>query len=237
MYNYAGVFKVMNAVVFYSNTGQSKSVAEFLSNQLGYALMDIEEVVLEEYENLVLVFPVYCQNIPDLVKGFLRKITVVNLTTIATYGKMCPGNVLYEIQKKYCFNIIAGAYVPTKHSYIEEDDIFDDFEKLSLLIDKIQNPSLVQIPTRYKNPFANAFPKLRTQIGLKIKKSADCNGCNQCGMNCSCGAIRNGVTNSNCIRCLKCVKICPHQALKVQKGFWLKTYLRKKKMNEIIIYV
>ena len=227
----------MNAVVYYSNTGQSRSVAEFLSNQLGYALTNIEAVALEEYENLVLVFPVHCQNIPDLVKDFLRKIAVSNLTIVATYGKMCPGNVLYEIQKKYHKNIVAAAYVPTKHSYIEDDDTFSDFDKLSTLVDKINNPSLIQLPKLYKNPFANVFPKLRSQLGLKIKKSADCDGCNQCGTNCACGAIKNGVTGSNCIRCLKCVEICPRKALKVKKGFWIKTYLRKKKMNEIIIYV
>lgn len=227
----------MNAVVYYSNTGQSKSVAEFLSKQLGYALTNIEAVSLEEYANLVLVFPVHCQNIPDLVKDFLRKITVENLTIVATYGKMCLGNVLYEIQKKYHKNIVAAAYVPTKHSYIEDDDVFCDFDKLNPLVDKIKNPSLIQIPKRYKNPFANFFPKLRSIVGLEINKTVDCNSCNICGKNCSCGAMENGVTSSKCIRCLKCVEICPRQALKVRKTFWLKVYLRKKKMNEIIIYV
>ena len=227
----------MNAVVYYSNTGQSKSVAEFMANQLGYALTNIDVATLEEYANLVLVFPVHCQNIPDLVKNFLQKNTVSNLAIVATYGKMCPGNVLYEIQKKYHKNIVAAAYVPTKHSYIEEDDTFSDFDKLSTLVEKIKNPSLIQLPKRYKNPFANVFPRLRSQLGLKIKKNADCNGCNQCGTNCSCSAMEKGVTNSNCIRCLKCVEICPRKALKVQKDFWLQTYLRKKKMNEINIYV
>ena len=227
----------MNAVVYYSNTGQSRSVAEFLSNQLGYALTNIEAVDLEKYENLVLVFPVHCQNIPDLVKDFLKKITINNLTIVATYGKMCPGNVLYEIQKKYHKNVVAAAYVPTKHSYIEEDDVFNDFDKLNLLVDKIKNPSTVQLPKRYKNPFANFFPKLRSIVGLKIVKTEDCNECNICGKNCSCGAMKNGMTGSNCIRCLKCVENCPNHALKVQKTFWLKVYLGKKKMNEIIIYV
>ena len=227
----------MNAVVYYSNTGQSRAVAEFLANQLKYSLTNIETGDLEKYENLVLVFPVHCQNIPDLVKVFLGKITATNLTIVATYGKMCPGNVLHEIQKKYCFNIIAGAYVPTKHSYIEEDDIFDDFDKLSSLIDKIQNPSLVQIPTRYKNLFANAFPKLRSIVGLRICKNSKCNDCNICGKNCFLGAMENGVTNGKCIRCLKCVENCPQKALVVKKTFFLKVYLRKKKMNEIIIYV
>ena len=178
MCNYAGVFKVMNAVVYYSNTGQSQSIAEFLANQLGFPNMDIEAVASEKFDNLVLVFPVHCQNLPDLIKAFIQGISVNNLTIVATYGKMCPGNVLYEIQKKYQKNIVAAAYVPTKHSYIEGDDAFNDFDKLQSLVAKIQNPSYIQLPKRYKNPLANVFPKLRSRLGLKIQKSSECNNCN-----------------------------------------------------------
>ena len=89
----------MNAVVFYSNTCQSKAIATYFANQLGYPLVDMETKCAEHYQNLVLVFPVHCQNIPDIVKFFLKNISVDNLTVIATYGKMCCGNVLCEIQK------------------------------------------------------------------------------------------------------------------------------------------
>lgn len=227
----------MNVVVYYSNTGQSRIVAQFLANQLEYALVDIEVADIQEYRNMVLVFPVHCQNIPDLVKNFLKRITVDNLTIVATYGKMCPGNVLYEIQKKYHKNIVAGAYIPTKHSYIEGDDSFNDWDKLDSLIEKIKVPSYVEIPKMYKNTLANAFPKFRSRLGLRIQKNVDCNNCNICAKQCSFGAIENGVTNRKCIRCLKCVEVCPCYALNVRKSFWLKIYLRKKKMNRIIIYV
>ena len=194
----------MNAVVFYSNTGQSRAIATYFANQLGYPLADIETKCAEHYRNLVLVFPVHCQNIPDIVKSFLKNVSVENLTAIATYGKMCCGNVLYEIQKNYQKNIIAGAYIPTKHSYIDNDDV---------------------------------FPKLRSRLGLTIQRSADCGGCNLCAERCSFGAIQSGITNRKCIRCLKCVEACPRQALKIKLGLPLKLYLRKKKTNELIIYV
>lgn len=227
----------MNSVVCYSNTGQSRAVAEFLANKLNFTYKDIEAVTSEKYENLVLVFPVHCQNIPDMVKKFLEKISVEKLTIIATYGKMCPGNVLYEIQHKYHKNIVAAAYVPTKHSYIEDDVVFNDFEKLQPIIDKIQTPSLIELPRKYKNPFANFFPKLRSIVGLKIIKTAKCNNCNKCGKNCSLGAIENGVTNRNCIRCLKCVEACPYKALRIKKTLGLKIYLSKKKMDEIMLFI
>lgn len=226
----------MNAVVFYSNTGQSKAIAIYFANQLGYPLVDIETKCAEHYQNLVLVFPVHCQNIPDIVKHFLKNVSVENLTAIATYGKMCCGNVLYEIQKNYQKNIVAGAYIPTKHSYIDNDDVFCDFDKLKHIVEKVKEPSYIQIPKLYKNPLADVFPKLRSKLGLTIQKNANCSGCNLCAERCSFEAIKSGKTNSNCIRCLRCVEACPHQALKIKLGLPLKIYLRKKKTQEVIIY-
>ena len=161
----------MNAVVFYSNTGQSKAIAAYLANQLGYPLADMETKCAVHYQNLVLVFPVHCQNIPDIVKNFLKNVSVDNLTAIATYGKMCCGNVLYEIQKSYQKNIVAGAYIPTKHSYIDNDDVFCDFDKLKPLIEKVKAPSYIQLLKLHKNPLADVFPKPRSRLGLTIQKA------------------------------------------------------------------
>ena len=226
----------MNAVVFYSNTGQSKAIAAYLASQLGYPLADVETKCALHYQNLVLVFPVHCQNIPDVVKTFLKNASVDNLAVVATYGKMCCGNVLYEIQRSYQKNIVAGAYIPTKHSYINDDDVFGDFDKLKLIVEKVKEPSYIHLPRLYKNPLADIFPKLRSRLGLTIQKNADCNGCNLCTERCSFGAIKAGKTNRKCIRCLKCVESCPHKALKIKLGLPLKLYLCKKKTQEVIIY-
>jgi len=227
----------MNAVIFYSNTGQSKAVATYFADATGYPLLDIETERADCYQNLVLVFPVYCQNIPTIVKAFLVKVRATNLTVIATYGKMCCGNVLYEIQKNFNHNIVAAAYVPTKHSYIADDSVFCDYAKLTPIFEKIKNPIAVTLPKLYKNPLANIFPRLRSRIGLTIKKNANCIGCNLCTQSCSCNAIHKGVTNSNCMRCLKCVFTCPQNALETKVGLPLKIYLKKKKKNKITIYV
>ena len=150
---------------------------------------------------------------------------------------MCCGNVLYKIQKNYQKNIVAGAYIPTKHSYIDNDDVFCDLDKLNPLVEKVKEPSYIKIPKLYKNPLADVFPKLRSRLGLTIQKNADCSECNLCAKRCSFGAIQSGITNRKCIRCLKCVEACPHQALKIKLGLPLKLYLRKKKTNKVIIYI
>ena len=237
MRDYARVHRAMNSVVFYSNTGQSKAIAAHFANQLEYPLADMETDCSGHYQNLVLVFPVHCQNIPDIVKAFLKNVSVDNLTVVATYGKMCSGNVLYEIQRTYQKNIVAGAYIPTKHPYIDNDDVFCDFDKLKPIVEKIKEPSYIQLPKLFKNPLADIFPKLRSRLGLSIQKSADCSGCNLCAECCFFGAIKSGTTNRKCIRCLKCVESCPRQALKIKVGLPLKLYLHKKKINKVIIYV
>ncbi len=227
----------MNAVIYYSNTAQSKAIAQYLSEKLEYPLVNIEGNKSDSYKNAVLVFPVLCQNIPDTVKTFLKTVDVECLTVIATYGKMCRGNVLWEIQNGYKQNVVAAAYVPTKHAYIENDSQFCDYNKLSALIQKIKQPSAIKLPKLYKNPFASLFPKQRSRAGIKIYTTANCNGCNICGERCSLNAINYGVTNSDCIRCLRCIDICPEHALKFKARLPLKLYLKKKKQNDLIIYV
>ena len=227
----------MNAVVFYSNTKQSESVAEYLAKELCYPIVDIEKIADIHYKNLVLVFPVHCQNIPDTVKAFLERISVENLTVIATYGKMCPGNVLQEIQKKYCRNIVAAALVPAKHTYVDDDTKFSDFEKLNALIEKIKSPAPIQLPRLYKNPLANLFPNLRSRLGAKMVKSKSCNSCGVCEKSCPRGAIRSGVTDKHCIRCARCVNACPQGALSLKLALPLRLYLKKKKMDNIIVYI
>lgn len=225
----------MNAVIYYSNTNESKRIAEYFAKQLKFSLVNIANAEYN-YENVVLVFPVHCQNVPQAVTQFLNSFASQNLTLIATYGKMCHGNVLYEIQNKYKFNIVAAAYVPTKHAYLNEPR-FSNFERLHRVVDKTLNPSTIKIPRSYKNPLANAFKGLRSRIGVKIIKNNDCDNCGLCQTDCPQGAIANGETNCQCIRCFKCVANCPKQALTFKTTTAMSVYLKKKKQDELVIYI
>lgn len=226
----------MNAIAYYSNTNQSKHIAEYFNEKLNYELIDITKNYSLSFENLVVVFPVHCQNMPEPVSDFLDKITVKNLTLIASYGRMCYGNVLYEAQKSYSHNIVAGAYIPTKHTYLTEGS-FNEFERLDVIVEKIKNPISIQFPKEYKNPFANLLKGLRSRMVVKIIKSSDCNNCGICGKICINHAVKNGRTNRKCIRCLKCIVSCPNKALSFKISLPLKLYLSKKKTNELKIYL
>ena len=226
----------MNAVIYYSNTGQSKRIAEYFADKTSFALCGIFDLSEYVFDTAVLVFPVHCQNAPDCVKNFLKRLSVKNLIVIATYGRMCCGNILNYIQKHYRHNIIAAAYVPTKHSYLCENG-FEDFDRLNAIVSKISNPAPVKIPKMYKNPFADFGKGLRSRTGVKLYKDQNCNNCGQCNAVCDNNAINNGKTNGKCIRCLKCVENCPNNSLHFKLRLPMRLYLRKKKQNDLIIYV
>ncbi|MDE5593242.1 MAG: hypothetical protein K2I75_04845, partial [Clostridiales bacterium] len=202
----------MNAIIYYSNTNQSKSIAEYVAQKTDFPLFDIFDLTEYEFDTAILVFPVHCQNVPKPIKTLLSRLHVKALIPIATYGKMCYGNVLYEIQKRYRHNVTAAAYVPTKHSYIDENG-FTDYESLNPILSKINCYDKITIPKSYKNVLSNVCKGLRSRMGVKIRKDDNCNNCGKCNAVCNNNAIAYGKTNRKCIRCLKCVAQCPQKAL------------------------
>lgn len=225
-----------NVVFYYSNTSECKRIAAYVAEKSGFELKKLSETKAS-YNTAVLVFPVYCQAVPDEVKLFLNRLKTENLAVIAAYGKMSHGNVLFEIQRKYKFNIIAAAYVPTKHTYLC-DERFKDFEKLNAFIDKLSNTSAVVIPRSKKNVFAGFFPKQRTKRGVKISKIAPlCDNCRLCEILCPQQAINNGKIGRNCIRCTRCVDVCPNGALFFETSPAMAKYLSKKKVDDFVLYL
>lgn len=225
----------MNAVIYYSNTGQSKAIAAYLAARLDYPLVDIWEAG-NTYHTLVLVFPVHCQRLPGAVRGFLKRVKAVQLVPIATYGRMCHGNVLQQLQKRYDFSISAAAYVPTKHSYLNEPP-FSDYAALRPLLEKISQPQEISIPKSGRNILSGFFPGLRSRMGVRLIKNARCNGCGACEKQCRQQALRRGKWNRHCIRCLHCAAVCPAGAVDVRLTQPMRWYLAKKKQDDLVLYV
>lgn len=229
----------MQAVIYYSNTGESAKIARYFAAETGYMLTKTELLAGCVFEDVILVFPVYCQNIPDPVKDVLIRLRVERLVLVATYGRMCYGNVLREAQLLCAKStIIAAAYLPTKHSYLQEES-FADFDCLSPLLEKIKSGSrdAVDIPASYKNPFADFAKEWRSRMGVKIWRDKTCLYCNLCEKECAQKGMINGKTNKNCIRCLKCVTNCPVGALRFSNRLPMRLYLKKVKTNKVVLYV
>ena len=225
----------MITIYCFSGSGHSLAVSKALAQMLDCEIRPVDnETVIDDVA--VVVFPVYCQNIPKPVKQFMERMRAKHIVLIATYGKISYGNVLYEAQKLLRGQVIAGAYIPMGHTFLDGDYEFDATQLLPI-VQRIKTPRQVAIPKTAKNPLANIFPVLRRRIGVKIKKGDNCVNCGLCEQACPVGAIRNGRIHSQCIRCLHCVTNCPQKALQYKNSQILNVYLKNYYKEEYVLYL
>lgn len=225
----------MIKVWYFSGTGHSRKVAEFLAQALDAPLCEIGGST-GPADTAVVVFPVYCQNIPAPVKDFLLTLSAEHVALFATYGKMGCGNVLWEAARLVNGRVIAAGYIPTGHTYLQQDGV-GDLQPLLAVIPRIQTPQPVSVPKGKKWWLADVVPDLRSQISVKLRRTEACSECGLCGRNCPMGTMQNGKPGKNCIRCLRCVVECPKKAIRVSYHPLLRWYLRKPKQEEWILYL
>ena len=226
----------MTQVFYFSGAGHSKAVAEYLADRLHCTAAEMSSAESTPVDLAVAVFPVYCQNLPPVVKTFLKGLQAERLALAATYGGFSPGNVLQEAASLTAAKVIAGVILPTGHSFLGEDTAFDAQAFIPFL-GKLSSHEESTLPKLPKNPFSDFFPALRSRVGLKILKSDACNHCGICTTRCPMAAMKNGVPTGNCIRCLRCVSLCPQKALSIRTGKALRHYLNGKRSSRVYLYV
>ena len=226
----------MTQVYCFSGSGHSRVLAEYLADRLHTAVIPIKAKTKGKARIALVVFPVYCQNIPPLVKQFLRDLDATYAVLIATYGQISHGNVLWEASRITRAQIIAGAYIPTGHSFLGQGADFCT-ASLDAILDRVAAPQPAEIPRCGKNPFASFAPAWRSRIGLRLDKTEACNACGLCTRACPMGAMQNGTPDRRCIRCLRCVSTCPQKALRTRMHPILSAYLRRQRNTDAEIYL
>ena len=225
----------MNVYCF-SGSGHSLAIARFFAKKLNTDLVTITSDTDCKDDIAVVVFPVYCQNIPQTVAEFLKNSSANHIVLIATYGRISHGNVIWEASKLTGAVVIAAAYVPTGHSFLGEGTAFDP-EPLTPIFERISNLRAATLKKERKNVLANFFPAWRSRVGMRIARTDQCDSCNLCGSTCHIHAIQNGIIGRTCIRCMRCVNECPRSALRPKPRFFLKLYLKQKKRDDFVIYL
>lgn len=226
----------MTAVYCFSGTGHSLAVARFFARRLKAEVRSVHDGYLTP-ETAVVIFPVYCQNIPAPVKQFLRKLDASYAVLVAVHGKVGSGPVLHEAAKLISGTVIAGATVPTGHTFLGEDSSFDEGALLPLL-DRIAHPAPAQIPPEEKIWYASLFPGWRSRVSVRLSRSDVCDGCGRCEESCPVAAMHRGKANRKCIRCLRCVTVCPRGALSFRTGAFLQKHLiRHAHETETVLYL
>jgi len=229
----------VNIVYCFSGTGHSRIIAQYFASKLICDIVEIETIESisdKEYQTSVIVFPVYCQNIPIPIKTKISKIRANNFVLIATYGGISFGNVIQEASCLIDGKVIAAACIPMGHTYLN-NTVEIDYSSLDPIFERINKPQNTIIQKCHKNIFSNFFPTMRSHIGVKMKINDNCNKCGLCEQRCPMKAIVNGKIGNKCIRCLRCANNCPHNAIKVTYHPILSHYLSRKKDQEVTLFL
>lgn len=226
----------MTAVYYFSGTGHSRAIAEYIAGQLGCPPVSIERTEELCVTTAVVVFPVYSDNLPAPVRDFLHRLNCEHAALIAAYGRISRGNVITQAARLCRGEIICGAYVPTGHTYLEQPAEFDR-EALAPVIERIRNPHPAVIPKEHASFLGNLLPEARARMAVKLRRSDSCSGCGICAEVCPAGTMTMGVPGGGCLRCLRCVKACPVQALSAEYMPILKAYLSRERTCDTVIYL
>ena len=226
----------MTKIYCFSGSGHSQAVAAYFACRLGLDAIPLTTDTNGCADVAVVIFPVYCQNVPPPVLDFLHRLDAQYAVLIATYGKISYGNVLAEASRATRACVIAGAYVPTGHSFLGEGASFPT-QDLEPIFARISSPKQAHIPNSFKNPFASFFPAWRSRAGLQLTKTDECSNCGLCTNSCPMGAMQNGTPDRRCMRCLRCVHVCPQKALRTRARPVLKAYLKRQRCDRLVVYL
>ena len=142
----------MNRRFYFSGSGKSRRLAEYIGEKLKFPIYDIVNYAGDfSAETAVIIFPVYCQNLPEPVRDFIPKLKSEKIAFAATYGKKSFGNVIEDAVMLSSSVFIGGICLPTGHSFLKEPDCFD-LDSIDVFVDKIRNQTPAEI-TSYKKDF------------------------------------------------------------------------------------
>jgi len=241
-----------NEIFYFTGTGNSLHISKELAKNLGDAeLISISKIaktekVCSDADTLGIVFPIYCWNLPNIVKDFIRKLHASKDTYIyavcncgASFGGALQ--LTNDLLKKNgnelssAFNVIMpdnSIAFPTEQEKIPEF--------LGAMPKKVSEIADVVIKRRKSDIEGKMFSSIvvgntmgficRKVLGfdnMKVDKSR-CSGCGLCVKVCPVDniIIENSIPkwDKRCEMCFACIHYCPKQSISYKRQKSLENY-------------
>jgi len=232
-------------IVYFSGTGCTKLVAKTFRNQLletGHRVHLVEihhDVIIEgsDCDLLIMCFPVYACNAPQIVLSSVKNAQCVHQTPVALFSVSGGGEITPNlacrtslkkvlIQKGYSIHyekmlvMPSNWVIPTKPCLAALlVEILP--RKIAYIISELDLGISIETRPGLGNRFLSALGRMEAvgarTFGKRIRVGESCNGCRLCATHCRVATITmhdgTPVFGMNCILCLHCIYQCPIKAL------------------------
>ncbi len=204
-------------IFYFSGTGNSKHIAEKLSNSTGERLLYMSENVLagnEKYEiskdeKIGFIFPVYWYCLPTIVEKFINQLVLSGyekqyVYAIATYG-IDAGHVMNRLakilnSKQIDLNGIFG--VKMVDNYVVGYNIVNvdkqkrilnhseaEIDKIMSMVERRENIEYIKKGRKAFITPVTGYAYRKAKHTKKFFATDACNGCSQCERECPCNVI------------------------------------------------
>lgn len=196
---------------YFSGTGNSLAMARKLARLIGEAdVVPIIRMIMSgetdvDADCVGLVFPVYCQDVPEVVRDFISRINVKKDATIfaVTTSNAVPGNVLYNLDRllrKKGLRLGAGFNIDMPGNYIAFVDYSNPEDVRVTRLEESERSVQEIARILHKHNSIHYSYKLQSHLKSSLNKFV-------------LGNLYRGerkfYADSSCTRCGTCVKVCP----------------------------
>jgi len=229
-------------IFYFSGTGNSRYVAEYLSGLLQVQAVSIPSVMNDgnaddvPEDMICIVSPVYFYGLPTIVSDFISrtKFSAGKIFSVLTYGST-PGNASSVLKKEF-----AKKGIDVRHTFTikmpenytplfripDEEERNRQFADAKTYMERI--PKLLRTEEYNEKKgiaapimTAAAYPFYKHgRTTKKFRVTHDCTGCSLCERICPVNVIsvkdgRPQWTADKCVRCLACIHRCPSHAIQI----------------------
>ncbi len=234
----------MNGIFYFSSTGNSLYIAQKVKEKFGGEIIYIPKYHGNgsEYEKLFIVTPIYSYGMPTFVYDLLPKLDKERpLFVIQNYGGMVGGAdyLLYTYAKKHGLNIKSVFTIKMPENFTLTFSVPRFYLKSTLkksdgniasVLNQIELGKF-KLPKKKKTK-EEKYLKNKSNwhiIGERFHTNENCVKCQKCVSLCPVGniSLKDGkiVFGDKCVACLGCYHRCPKKAI---------VYLNKKKKSRYI---